>query len=173
MPLLFEEKIKINRSAFINKVIAIANKHNMEPDWLMAVMHFETADTFSPSIKNPQSSATGLIQFMDATAKELGTTTAALAAMTNVQQLDYVDKYYAMQIRRHGTIDNVAEAYLAVFYPAAISWPMTRVFPQAVYRVNKVFDLNSDGSLTKDEIIRKIESTIPAAFRGSITKKKI
>lgn len=40
------------------------------------------------------SGATGLIQFMPATAQGMGTTTAALAAMSAVQQLDYVQRYF-------------------------------------------------------------------------------
>lgn len=170
--MLFQEKVKINRDAFLKRVASVASNCNIAPEWLMAIINFETAGTFSPSIKNPSTGATGLIQFMPATAKELGTTTDALAKMTNVQQLDYVEKYFRMQIRRHGTIDNVAEAYLAVFYPAAIAWPMDRKFPNAVYRQNKVFDLNSDGTLTKTEIIEKIVSTIPAAYRNAIVEKK-
>lgn len=170
--MLFQEKVKINRDAFLKRVAEVASNCNMQPEWLMAIINFETAGTFSPAIKNPSTGATGLIQFMPATAEELGTSTAALAAMTNVQQLKYVEQYFRMQIRRHGTIDNVAEAYLAVFYPAAIAWPMERQFPAQVYRQNKVFDLNSDGTLTKTEIIEKIVSTIPAAYRNAIVEKK-
>mgnify|MGYP001016549901 CR=1 FL=1 len=170
--MLFQEKVKINRDAFLKRVAEVASNCNMQPEWLMAIMNFETAGTFSPSIKNPSTGATGLIQFMPATAKEMGTTTDALAQKTNVQQLDDVERYFRMQIRRYGTIDNVAEAYLAVFYPAAIAWPMERQFPAAVYRQNKVFDLNSDGTLTKTEIIQKIVSTIPAAYRNAIVEKK-
>jgi hypothetical protein len=58
----------------------------------MAAMAFETGETFSPSIKNKASGATGLIQFMRSTAKGSGTTTAALAEMTAVDQLDFVEK---------------------------------------------------------------------------------
>lgn len=55
----------------------------IEPDWLMACMAFETGYTFDPAKKNGAgSSGTGLIQFMETTAKGLGTSTAALARMT-------------------------------------------------------------------------------------------
>ncbi len=42
------------------------------PGWLYAVINFETAGTWDPAIKNPRSSARGLIQFMDATAQGMG-----------------------------------------------------------------------------------------------------
>lgn len=172
MELLYINKVNDNRQAFASRVIAIAANLNIEPDWLMVVMNFETAGKFSPSIKNPSSGATGLIQFMPATAIELGTTTDELAMMSNVEQLDYVEKYFRMQIRRHGTIDNIAEAYLAVFYPAAISWAMDDVFPQKVYRQNSIFDLNKDGVINKQEIIDRILQTVPANYKASISQKK-
>ncbi len=172
MALVYIERVKDNQAAFEKKVIAIANKHNMDANWLMVVMNFETAGTFSPSVRNPLSDAIGLIQFMPVTAVDLGTTTAELAAMSNIEQLDYVDRYYGKVILRQGTIDNVAEAYLAVFYPVAISWDMQTVFPQRVYRQNTVFDLNKDGQITKQEIINRILSTVPASYKTAIGQKK-
>jgi hypothetical protein len=50
----------------------------------MACMAFEKGETFSPCVKNPGSSATGLIQFMSSTAKSLGTTTNDLCKMSAV-----------------------------------------------------------------------------------------
>ncbi len=50
--------------------------------WLMAAIAFETGRTFSASVRNPRSSAVGLIQFMRATAANLGTSTDALARMS-------------------------------------------------------------------------------------------
>ena len=74
---------------FRAKVRSVAAQLKINPDWLMAIMAFETGGTFSPSVQNAAgSSATGLIQFTSATAVGLGTTTAALARMTAVEQLD-------------------------------------------------------------------------------------
>ncbi|MDT1857141.1 hypothetical protein FPK33_19840, partial [Acinetobacter baumannii] len=44
---------------------AVAKSIGVDPNDLAAVISFETAGTFSPSAKNPKSSATGLIQFME------------------------------------------------------------------------------------------------------------
>ena len=107
--------------AFRAKVTAIANNLSLQPNWLMAVMAFETGYTFSPAERNQGSSATGLIQFLQSTAIGLGTTTARLARMTAVQQLDWVEKYYrAVPASR---IKNLGDAYLAVLFPAAIGRP--------------------------------------------------
>ncbi|KKN15620.1 hypothetical protein LCGC14_0984260, partial [marine sediment metagenome] len=76
------------------KIISIAEKHGFAPERLMAVIEFETAGSMDPAQKSIVSSATGLIQFMEATAKALGTTTEDLAGMTVTEQLEYVGKYY-------------------------------------------------------------------------------
>lgn len=46
-------------------------------------------------VNAPGSGAIGLIQFMPSTAKGLGTSTSALKQMTAVDQLAYVEKYFA------------------------------------------------------------------------------
>jgi hypothetical protein len=79
-----------------DKVISMSEKYGFSPSDLMAVFDLETSNTLDPSIKNPKSGSTasGLIQFVEATANELGTTTKELRGMTASEQLDYVDKYY-------------------------------------------------------------------------------
>ena len=67
--LIFEDKVTTNKSLFINKVILISQKLDIDPNWLMAVMNLETGGTFSPSIQNKSTGATGLIQFIPSTAE--------------------------------------------------------------------------------------------------------
>ena len=76
--------------AFKRRVIEISAELGMDPNNLMAAMAFESARTFRADIENPFSGAAGLIQFMPATAKGLGTSTAALKRMTPVAQLEFV-----------------------------------------------------------------------------------
>src|SRR3546814_19970917 len=67
---------------FINEVEAMAARLGTKPEYLMAVMSFETGGSFSPAqANNAGSGATGLIQFMPNTAAGLGTSNAALGAM--------------------------------------------------------------------------------------------
>ena len=121
--ILFEDKIKFNKDAFLSKLKKISTDLQVEPDWIMAVMNSETGGTFDPQIVNKQGAnaagydengklvkqagvadssnaferskyrATGLIQFMPKTAKNFGTSTQELFKMDNVKQLDYVHKY--------------------------------------------------------------------------------
>jgi hypothetical protein len=149
----FQEKVSVQ---FAEKVKAIAQRLGMVPDFIMAVMDLETGGTFSPSIKNPLSTATGLIQFMAATANALGTTTANLAKMSAVDQLDYVERYFQGVIKQHGPLQTLENTYLAVFYPVAIKWALSKTFPVSVYNVNKGFDINKDATITKQEVSDKL-----------------
>ena len=134
--------------AFIKKVIDISQKININPSWLMMVMYKETGGTFSPSIKNPTSTASGLIQFMEATAKQLGTTTAKLRKMSAIEQLDYVYLYFKPFTNK---LNSFSDTYFAVFYPKAIGKPDTWKFPEWVYRSNRGLDLNKNGIITVGE----------------------
>lgn len=132
-----------------NKIIEVAGRLKIKPEWLEAVIANETAGTFDPSIKNfAGSGATGLIQFMPKTAIGLGTTTAALARMTAVQQMEYVYKYYLPYAKK---VKSFPDLYLATFYPAAMGKPKTWSFPKYITPQNRALDLNKDGIITKGE----------------------
>lgn len=120
MALVFEDKVPASyRVDFINKVKDISRKLNIDPNWLMAIMYWESNKTFSPSITNPIG-AVGLIQFIPSTAKGLGTTSSALKNMTAVQQLDYVYKYY---LPYKGKLKNYIDTYFVTFFPLAVGKP--------------------------------------------------
>jgi len=70
----------------------IADTNGFSVDELLSVIEKESA--FDSSNVNDSSGATGLIQFIPKTAADLGTTTADLKAMSVLDQLDYVDKYF-------------------------------------------------------------------------------
>ncbi|TGR96389.1 lytic transglycosylase, partial [Mesorhizobium sp. M2E.F.Ca.ET.209.01.1.1] len=90
----------------------------------MAAMAFETGETFAPDKRNPSSGATGLIQFMRLTADGLGTSLEALAQMSQVQQLGYVEKYLAPYA---GRFNSLSDMYMSILYPAAIGKPEANV----------------------------------------------
>lgn len=152
--MLFDNLISAD---FAQAVKDSAARLGMNPDHIIAIIGFETMYTFSPAIRN-SIGATGLIQFLPSTAKGLGTTTDALAAMSAVQQMKYVEEYFRRQQQVYGKLDTLEKAYLAVFYPAAIKQPMDYTFPAPVWSANKVFDLNKDGKITKQEVANTISS---------------
>lgn len=109
----------------------VAERLDMDPRHLAAVMAFESR--LNPQAVNPYSGATGLIQFMPRTAANLGTTTSALRAMTALQQLPYVERYFA---GFGGPFDTLQQVALTVFYPAYRNKPPTTEFPANVRAVN-------------------------------------
>ena len=145
--------------AFRDRLFEICQILGVEPDYLMACMAFESAETFSPSIKNAAGSgATGLIQFMPNTAKDLGTTTAALAALTAEQQLEWVLAYF---MPYKGRLKTLADVYMAILWPAGIgkpdSWTLwDKDSRPTTYRQNAGLDLNKDGKITKSEAAAKV-----------------
>jgi len=188
MTLIFEENIRNNKDAFKQKVIDISGQLAIDPNWLMVVMQMESG--MNPQAFNAGSGATGLIQFMPSTAAGLGTTTAALKAMTNVQQLDYVLKYlkqaYSYTSRRP-VFRNLGDLYLFVFFPIAINhdeeWVLrsSTLSAQTIANANKVVDLNKNGEITVGEFYQYIRnylrnkglpSYIIAEYMGDVEKKK-
>lgn len=131
-----------------------------DANWLMACMAFETGESFSAKKKNPASSATGLIQFMEKTAREmLGTTTAALARMTDEDQLRYVFKYFEAMIKARGPIRSIDDCYMAILWPAGMGKPTEYklwVKGSNTYAVNAGLDKNKDHVVTKAEAASKV-----------------
>lgn len=161
--MIFEYLIKENKDEFLHKVREICHFLLIEPDWLMLVMWFETARTFDHTIVNKVSGATGLIQFMPSTARSLGTTTDELKKMSNVEQLDYVQKYLSPY---RGRMVNWLDVYLAVFYPVLIGKPDSAVIDRTIVaRQNPVFDLNKDLKIHKYEIREALKKSIPTQYK--------
>jgi hypothetical protein len=164
MALIYEDKVPASyRKAFIDKVNIISYNLGIDPNWLMAIMYFESARTFSPSITNPIG-AVGLIQFMPATAKGLGTTTTALKGMTAVKQLDYVYKYL---LPYKGKMKNYIDCYFAVFFPLAIGKPedwtiqTNSLSASTIAKQNPAFETNKDGKIQVWEVKKIMLEKLP------------
>jgi len=185
MGLLYEEKVPSNRTEFVAKVKDISSKLSIEPNWLMAIMWSESK--FSPSVSNIQcvkdtgnasSCATGLIQFMPSTAQGLGTNIDSLKNMSNVQQLDYVYKYFYPYRNR---ITKFSDLYLVNFYPYAIGKPDTYVFgserseelAKKIARQNSGMDINKDGKVTMADYKQWLAQKHPELIVGDEKGKPI
>jgi hypothetical protein len=158
---------------FRDKVFAICKALAINPQFLMACMAFESAETFNAAVKNAAGSgAVGLIQFMPQTAHMLGTSTEELVSKTNVQQLDDVENYFKPSA---GKIVSLSDMYMAILWPAAIGKPDDWVlFDQndtnhpALYIQNKGLDFNKDGKITKIEasygVLKKLEIGLRSGY---------
>lgn len=160
--MIFEEYVKENRAEFVAKVIEISAYLGIRPEWLMFLMWFETGQTLDHRIRN-KIGATGLIQFMPDTAIGLGTTTDALRAMTNVEQLEYVKKHLS---RYKGCYMHWVDLYLGIFWPAGVGKPDSyTITSDKVARMNSLFDINRDLDITKSEIRQALRKQIPTKYQ--------
>jgi hypothetical protein len=141
----------------VKKLESIARKYGFPPEWLANLIYFETGGTFNPSIKN-SIGATGLIQFIPSTARDLGTTTSKLAKMSVSQQLDYVDKYIRNFFYNFGSISNKVfdkttgkvkknftetDLFMIIFTPASVGNP-NYIFNSATQKANNGIKKPSD-----------------------------
>lgn len=164
---LEQEAIKLQGSQFLDKVKQISKNLNINHAWLLAVMYFESARTFSPSVQAPNNpNYVGLIQFGHMAAADLKTSVAELKQMTALRQLDYVESFYKMWKTRFSQkfgkpfeYKNAFDLYTSTFYPAAVGQSNSYVLGSAdntVYGVwagNKWFDLNGDKKIEYGEFL--------------------
>lgn len=149
---------------FLRALVRMCDRRGIDPNVLLAVMSIETAGTFDPAIRNPGSTATGLIQFMERTARALGTTTAALARMSNVAQLAYVERYFA----KYGPKKPLAsmrpvDTYLVVFAGGHVGRPMSSVIfasGSQEYAANRKMDSDDSGAIEVGDVHRKLEAKL-------------
>jgi len=161
--MVYENLIKENKEAFLSKVTGIAAKLKVVPDWLMIVFFIECS--LDHRKVNPISGATGLIGFMPSTARGLGTSTAALRAMSNVDQLDYVYSYFKPYSGRFNSIEDL---YTVTFFPKALGQPDSYILQtdtlkaDTIARQNPAYDLNFDKAITYGELKTAIRKRIPS-----------
>ena len=146
---------------FNKKLDKIAKELGVNKNDLIAI--FKQESGLDHTAVNKQSGATGLIQFMPATARQLGTTTDALRKMSAVEQLDYVYMYFKMVGVKPGM--KLGDLYMAVFMPKYVGADDDTVlgksgaagFTGKVYDQNKGLDKNRDGVITVADVKQSVE----------------
>jgi peptidoglycan hydrolase-like protein with peptidoglycan-binding domain len=154
--------------AFRDKVVQIAARLETNPNFLMAVMSFETGASFSPAVPNKAGSgAVGLIQFMPATARGLGTSTEELVSMTAEEQLDFVEKHFRPF---KGRLNTIEDTYMAVLLPKAVGKGGDFVLfqhPSVAFTQNKGLDIDGDGRITVFDASFKVRQLLASAGGGT------
>ena len=145
---------------FLEKVKQIAQRLNCNYRDLLGLMNSESS--INSQAVNESSGATGLIQFMPNTAKNLGTTTAALKEMSPIEQLDYVEKFLANAKANAGLSQNdrltAGDLYTFTFLPARAKRDVLTVAGESYYNSNTNLDTNKDGKITKAELGQRIKN---------------
>lgn len=136
-------------------IAKVAKNIGVNPNDLAAVISFETGGTFSPSAKNPSSSATGLIQFMKGSGgtkgKYYGMTRDQFASLSFEQQMAYVEKYYKDRDKRFRA-GNESKNSTGDVYGAVTGWGYKR--GTAAYDLNAVWDSNNNDVIEKGEMVQ-------------------
>jgi len=182
------DKFKLNKGEKLadveRRVQQVCTLLGINPAWLMMVMWSESrlnaqavnkqpGDSDNPQIR-AATRATGLIQFMPDTALNQGTTTKALYAMTAIDQLGYVYKYFKPWT---GKIKSYFDLYLVTFFPDAIGKPddyilqTKKLSAATIAKQNPFFDVNKDGKLTVGEIKRRMYESIPKAIVAEVVSE--
>ena len=155
---------------FARKVHEVAQQLGIPAEWLMAVMYAESR--FDPAVVNRRGSrATGLIQFMPATAQDLGVSTAALGQMSAVDQMDYVYRYLSQVRDRYGNYQSLTDLYLGILYPKARQQDYCFSLyakPSLAYQRNRGLDENKDGRVSVSDIDQYLRRLFPTAYLKSI-----
>lgn len=172
-PLAWGKKVNQGFKNFVWQMSADFNVCGNQLDGanaFMACMAFETMETFKPDVRPRRkdgtlvSSAVGLIQFLERTAKELGTTTAELAAMSREKQLEFVWLYFRNFLKRSGKkLLTLEDVYMVIHWPAAVGLPNEATMytrGTASYNANAGLDLNHDGIITKAEAGRLVRQKL-------------
>lgn len=170
--MVYENLIQENKAAFLAKLTEISAKLKVVPDWLMVVFKIESG--VNHRAVNAVSGATGLIQFMPSTAAGLGTSVFALRAMSNVQQLDYVYRYFAPFA---GRINSIEDLYTITFFPRALGKPDEYILQTdtlgagTIAAQNRAYDRNRDNKITVRELKDSIATRIPSEALIFLKKK--
>ena len=156
-------KTDTEHAAFIEKVLNISDSLDIHFSWLVGIMKHESGINHKAvnSI-----GATGLIQFLPRTARGLGTTTYKLSQMTDVQQLDYVYKFYK---HAKGKLNEITDLYLYAFFPISIlnEWgeyktiQYGKLTASIIAKQNRGLDLNRNGKITVKEVKKQALKGLP------------
>jgi hypothetical protein len=157
------------RSAFGRAVLDLSKRLGIHPDWLMAVFYRESR--LNPASVNTYNAA-GLIQITPTTAQDINATTAQILKAGYLDQLVYVERYYAMRIKQWGTPKSVYDLYLLTFYPPAMGKPDGHVLFRAgstPYERNKALDnflgVPKKGYISVRDIKSFVNQAIPKGYR--------
>lgn len=108
-----------------------------DPQWLIDLVRFESG--FDPKAKNPFSSARGLIQFLDATARGLGYRDSLDLVTKNPTVEGQLKGPVYKYLKPYAPFNDEYQLYMAVFFPAARKYPPNTPFKeifQDIYGAN-------------------------------------
>lgn len=163
-------------SQFWDKLSQISNTVGMNPGDLLAVMYYESG--LDPSAHNKNGNASGLIQFMPRTLKDMGYKGdhEDFRKLDALKQLNYIQEYIDSKAKFNGGgFKSAAQYYVANLWPVALKLPgVQQESPNTViidgnplvarypgvslrqekeaYAANAGLDLNKDGKISYGDL---------------------
>jgi hypothetical protein len=134
---------------FQSKVFDVCSRVKCNPDYLMAIMYFESR--LRPFARNSNGSGVGLIQFYNTQAIRLGTTTDDLEFMTGVEQMDIIEKHLSECV---GYFSTLADTWICCYYQKMVgcNFAASIRVPSKYREANKVFPLYDNNKIRFYEI---------------------
>jgi len=127
------------------KIEEVAQRLGVSPVWLDALINFETAGTYSPTVKNPTSSARGLIQVIDSTAQSDFGVSDSLELVNQYPTFEsQMENVVYPYLEKYMPFSGKQSLYMAVFYPAYRNVPAHKAFPEHVRAANPGIDSPRD-----------------------------
>jgi hypothetical protein len=151
------EKLIRDYPEFLPEMRAVADRIGTDPDWLLNVIAYESSFVTAARNSLPGQTASGLLQFIESTARSLGTSTAAIRRMNPLEQLKLIEKYLSAF---RGRLNSLGDLYLAVFRgfiieggPETVIAPLTASYKEKrAYLLNRNLDIDRDGRIEKGEL---------------------
>lgn len=153
----------ITDNSFLACTKKVANHLNCDYKDLLAVMNAESG--LKANAENG-TTAVGLIQFTDASIKELNRvyglnlTKEKILNMSATKQLEYVEKYLKIakgyKFSSNKKLD-AKDLYSLVFLPGRANRDVLTQKGENFYSSNKGLDINKDGLITKAELAQRVE----------------
>jgi hypothetical protein len=154
---------------FFDDINPMCDRLQIEPLDMLGVMMAESS--VKASAQNPNSNASGLIQFLPSTLQRLGWTGTPqdFRRLAAEDQLPYVERYFQPFV--HFGLNNVARVYQVVFLPSSLSLgssPDTVIVDQngvnsTAYAGNRGLDTDNDGTITVGELEQAVERHLTSA----------
>lgn len=151
--------LKTEAEVFVDSIKASAKRLKVPYKWLLTICYNESM--FNAKAKNKYSTATGIIQFTEGTAKLLGTSTAKLRKMSAVQQIPYAEKYFQKGIDKYGYFLSVTDMYLWCLLPdmrrfATQPYKAVLIKGDSYYAINKGLDEDKNGMVQIYELTNRL-----------------
>lgn len=148
------------------------------PVWAEAAHKIEYESGWKPDAHNPfrdkdGEGASGLIQWMPATARGMGTSTREIRAMSRADQAPLAARYWKAVTAQYRGVARPGDMYVVGAYPVALTYPPERVIAEpgsAIWKQNPTWrDPAAGGAVTVRRLLEIGQPTpVPADLEAQI-----